>query len=71
MRNYYVRFTNGSEGAATVLAQPDILLARMKARELARGIMEMPSIECRDRAKWRIIIESDEDGRIEEAFPLN
>jgi hypothetical protein len=66
---YWIKFTNGDDWRGTVVAQPDIIFATMKARTLAPDILQLPTIRCRDGAKWRIVIQTDNEGRLEEPFP--
>ncbi len=65
---YWIKFTNGDEWRGTVVAQPDLTFAAMKARSLALDILQSPAIQCRDHTKWRIVIATENEGRLEEPF---
>jgi hypothetical protein len=69
MAIYWIEFTNGDDRRGVVVAQPDIIFAAMKARTLAPEILQLPAIRCRDPVKWRIVIQTDHEGRLEEPFP--
>jgi hypothetical protein len=59
MRTYSIRFNDGCDSDAAVVVQPDMSHAFKRARELA----------LRDRGRRRLAAASDDDVRLEEAFP--
>jgi hypothetical protein len=69
MRNYRIEFTDGTTSRSAVVEGQDLGHAHMKARELARGIIEQEPFGKFDRTKWRWIIETPDEGRCEEPFP--
>jgi hypothetical protein len=64
MRSYSIRFSNGRESGAAIVAQPDMVRAFQQAHALARRMMHAP--ECCDRAG-----EGDHEARIGRTFSVH
>jgi hypothetical protein len=67
--NYWVRFTNGHNRLSMGIAEPDLVFAVVKARQYALDIMQYWRSRS-DWKNWRIIIETPDEGRIDEPFPI-
>jgi hypothetical protein len=70
MRNYRVDFTNSDRRVYSVVSAPDLIFAGMKGLELAKLMMEKQALGNNDWTHWRVIIETEDEGRLEKPFPL-
>jgi hypothetical protein len=71
MRSYSVVFTDGEHPRSAAINAPDIEFAKMSARTMARKIVLEKSFGVIDPVSWRFVIESVDEGKVEEPFPLD